>query len=194
MSTRPLPYAVAALALLLLPFAALAHGIGTPQRLNVPSGPYWLSIWTDPDPLRADETHVVIAVLEPETQKPIVTGVEPTVQLRSLAAGTVIRQAATTDSTNRLLYVATFTDDLSPGLWEVSVSVSGERGKGAPVTFEVEISPARGFNWLWVGVGGLGAGLVVWLLSASRAGRRRGAPTPPRRGQSGDHSATIRQE
>ncbi len=185
MSTRLLPHAVAALALLLLPFAALAHGIGTPQRLNVPSGPYWLSIWTDPDPLRADETHVVIAVLEPETQKPIVTGVEPTVQLRSLAEGTVIRQAATTDSTNRLLYVATFTDDLSPGRWEVIVSVSGERGTGAPVTFEVEISPARGFNWLWVGVGGLGAGLVVWLLSASRAGRRRGAPAPPRPGAIG---------
>ena len=173
------PLILAALILLLLPLVARAHGIGTPQRLNVPSGPYWLSIWTDPDPLRADQTHIVVAVLEPETQEPIVTGVEVMVQLRSLADGTVRTQAAVTDNTNRLLYAAEFTDHVSPGRWEASVLVSGERGVGDPVTFEVEIGPARRVNWLWVGVGGLGAALVVWLLSAGRAGRRRvrGRPT-----------------
>ncbi len=181
MIRKLLPPALVALALLLLPLAARAHGIGTPQRLNVPSGPYWLSIWTDPDPLRADQTHVVVAVLEPETQEPIVTGVEVTVQLRSLADGTVLTRTAATDSTNRLLYAAEFTGHVTPGRWEGSVTVSGERGVGEPVTFAVEIGPARGFNWLWVGVGGLAVALAVWLVSAGRAGRRRGPGVPPPR-------------
>ena len=63
---------------------AQAHGTGTPQLLNAPSGPYLLSVWTDPDPLRADEAHVVVAVLEPATREPIVTGVEVTVRLEPL--------------------------------------------------------------------------------------------------------------
>lgn len=179
MTRKLLPSALVALTLLLLPLAARAHGIGAPQRLNVPSGPYWLSIWTDPDPLRADQTHVVVAVLEPETQAPIVTGVAVTVQLRSLADGTVLTRTATTDTTNRLLYAAEFTDHVTPGRWEGSVVASGERGTGEPVTFEVEISPARGFNWLWVGVSGLAVALAVWLVSAGRAGRRHGPGTSP---------------
>lgn len=166
---------LAALLAALLAVAVRAHGIGTPQRLNVPSGPYLLSVWTDPDPLRADETHVVVAVLEPATQEPIVTGVTVTVRLSSLTdPALVVSAQAGTDDTNRLLYAAVFSDRVTPGRWQVAVAADGARGASDEVTFEIEIQPARGFNWLWLGLGGLGVALLVWLLAASRPASRRG--------------------
>ena len=154
-----------------------AHGVGTPQQLNVPSGPYLLSIWTDPDPLRADETHVVVAVLEPETKEPIVTGVEVVVRFTSLDdPSVVVTEVAATDDTNQLLYAAEFNDQVSAGRWQVGVTPTGQPGTGDEVTFEVNVEPARGFSWLWVGALGLGALLVVWVFSAMRAGRARRAP------------------
>jgi hypothetical protein len=153
---------------------AHAHGTGTPQVLNAPAGPYLLSVWTDPDPLRADETHVVVAVLEPATQEFIVSDVTVTVRLRSPADPTVeLVETAGTDDTNRLLFAAEFNDRVTPGRWQVGVSAAGARGAGDEVTFEIEVTPARGFNWLWLGVGGLGATVVVWLLASMRGATQR---------------------
>ena len=110
----------------------------------MPSGPYLLSVWTDPDPLRADEAHVVVAVLEPATREPIVTGVEVTVTMTPLAAGdgAAVSMTAGADETNRLFYAAEFNDHVAPGRWQVGVSVAGERGAGDEVTFEIDIVAA----------------------------------------------------
>jgi len=155
-----------------------AHGVGTPRVLNAPSGPYLLSAWTDPDPLRADETHVVVAVLKPDTQEPIVTGVTVTVRFTSLEDPTAaVAEVASTDDTNQLLYAAEFNDELTPGRWEVGVTPDGERGGGSEVTFEVTVEAARGFNWLWAGAGGLVVVLAAWLVVSMRASEtRRGRP------------------
>ena len=75
--------------LLILTIVVHAHGTGTPQLLNAPTGPYLLSVWTDPDPLRVDEAHVVVAVVEPVTQEFSVSDVVVTVRLRWLADPTV---------------------------------------------------------------------------------------------------------
>jgi hypothetical protein len=83
---------------------------------------------------------------------------------------------AGTDDTNRLLYAAEFNDRVAPGRWRVSVLPEGARGVGEEVTFEVEIGAARTFNWLWIGVAGLGLALGAWLLSAMRAARTRRSP------------------
>lgn len=171
--------------LFLIPLLAQAHGIGTPQLLNVPSGPYLLSVWTDPDPLRADEAHVVVAVLEPATREPIVTGVEVTVRLEPQSGdGEAVSVTASTDETNRLFYAAEFNDRVAPGRWRVGVAVAGERGAGDEVTFEIAIEPARGFNWLWLGAGGLLLAVGLWLATTMRAGsakRPTASPTPPPR-------------
>ena len=165
---------------------AQAHGIGTPQLLNVPSGPYLLSVWTDPDPLRADEAHVVVAVLEPATREPIVTGVEVTVTMTPLAAGdgAAVSMTAGADETNRLFSAAEFHDRVAPGRWRVGVSVAGERGAGEEVTFEIDITAARGFNWLWLGAGGLALAVGLWLTVSLRpraTGRTAATSAPPRR-------------
>ncbi len=159
-----------------------AHGIGRPQMLNAPAGPYTLSIWTDPDPLRADEAHVVVAVLDPQTQEFIVNDVTVTVRLTPAAdPAQVVSVVAGTDSTNQLLYAAEFNDRVTPGRWRVAVSADGARGASDEVAFEVDIEAARGFNWLWVGLGGLGVALVLWVVvslraaPAARSGRRPAA-------------------
>lgn len=166
--------------------AARGHGMGKPQVLNQPAGPYLLSAWTDPDPLRADETHVVVAVIDPANMEPIVTGVEVTIDMTSLADPTQqVTETAGTDYVNQLLYAAEFNDMVSEGRWRVDLSVDGERGAGDGVGFEVDVGPARTFNWLWIGVGGVGLIVVVWMLSAMRGdtaakGKRRRARPPAR--------------
>jgi len=148
-----------------------AHGIGKPRVLNAPAGSYALSIWTDPDPLRADEAHVVVAVLDPATQEFIVGDATVTVRLESAADPTqVVSVVAGTDSTNQLLYAAELNDRVTPGRWRATVSAAGARGASEEVAFEVDIEPARGFNWLWVGLGGLGVALVLWVVASLRAG------------------------
>ncbi len=158
-----------------------AHGIGKPQILNEPAGPYLVSAWTDPDPLRADESHVVVGVTDPDSREPIVTGVEVTVTLTSVAdPSVVVHEDAGTDSVNQLLYAAEFNDRVSEGQWRVGITVSGAMGSGQAVGFEVDIAPARGFNMLWLGVGGLAVIVGGWFVASMRGekpGRdRRGRP------------------
>lgn len=160
--------------------ALRAHGIGKPQVLNEPAGPYLLSAWTDPDPLREDEAHVVVAVTDPQTRGPIVTGVDVEVQMVSPdAPADVVSVKAGTDNVNQLLYAAEFNDKLTAGRWQVTVHVSGEQGVGEGSGFEIEIEPARGFNWLWLGVGGMAAIVIFWVAGAmrseqpERSGRRK---------------------
>ncbi len=162
--------------------AALAHGIGTPQVLNAPAGPYILSAWTDPDPLRADETHVVVAVIDPDTREMIVSGVEVAVTMTSMDDPSVIlREVAGTDSVNQLLYAAEFNGRVSEGAWRVGVVATGAQGTSDEVTFEVEIDPARGNNWLWIGLGGMAVLVAGWLFLSmqperpARVARRRRA-------------------
>lgn len=147
------------------PASASAHGMGTPQLLNVPAGPYLLSAWTDPNPLRADETHVVVAVIAPDTQQMVVSGVEVSITMTSAADPDVVhRQTAGRDYVNQLLHSAEFNDHVTEGTWRVGISATGERGVSDEITFDVEIDPARGFRWLWIGGGGAAAVVMAWLV------------------------------
>ncbi len=179
----------AALLLPLTHLVAQAHGIGQPRVLNEPAGPYMLSVWTDPIPLRADETHVVVAVIEPETREMIVAGVEVVVTMIPVTypAGAQ-RMAAGKDNANQLLYAAVFNDRVTEGVWRVVVQAIGERGTSDEVTFEVEVGPARTSNWLWIGIGSMSGMSLLWVAlsmqpeTRSRAARRRRRP-PPRPGR-----------
>jgi hypothetical protein len=159
-----------------------AHGYGTPQVLNAPTGPYTLSIWTDPEPLREDETHVVVAVIDPLTQELIVSEVVVSVRMQSDAnPEIVLQEVAGPDSTNRLLFAAEFNHQVTAGSWLVGVSANGAAGSGSEVTFPVEITPRRGFNWLWIGAVSLVLLVLVWVFLSLRSGKTRTTSTPSRR-------------
>lgn len=152
------------------PWQTAAHGIGSPQKINVPSGPYLLSIWTDPDPLRVDDTHVTVAVMEPETRQPIVVDVEVSVQLQSPGDPAVTQTAVAKadNSTNRLLYTAIFNALPESGRWQGVVSVVGTDGPGEDVAFSLEILPPQPINWLRYGIFGLASLLFGWFAWSSR--------------------------
>lgn len=147
-----------------------AHGIGKPQQINVSSGPYLVSIWTDPDPLRVDEAHVVVAVMEPDTRRPLVEDVIVTVSLASSADSSqvVTGQADYSISTNRLLHAVEFNDLLRPGIWDGTVTVVGPFGPSEPVAFQMEVQGGRSANWLLIGGVGIGAIVALWLLLSLR--------------------------
>jgi len=177
---------VIAAALVLFASRVAAHGIGTPQVLNEPAGPYLLSAWTDPDPLRADETHVVVAVINPENREIIVEGVEVAITMTSLADPAVsFVEVAGADEVNRLLFAAEFNDLVSEGRWRVDLAVTGQQGSGDGVSFEVDIEPARGRNWLWLGIGGLVIIIAGWLLTSMRDDSERPGRSSRRRRPTG---------
>jgi hypothetical protein len=82
--------------------------------------------------------------------------------------GIELNQIAGPDSTNRLLFAAVFDGEVEPGHWLVGVSAAGALGNGDEVSFEVHITPARGFNWLWVGGVGIGLFILIWMGSMFR--------------------------
>lgn len=164
---------------------AAAHGIGTPVKINVPAAPYLLSIWTDPDPLRVDETHVTVAVMKPETRAPIVGGVQVLVQLYAPSDPTVSQTAVALadNSVNRLLYTAIFDDLPEPGQWQGVISVVGPNGPGEDIPFTIEISPPEPVNWLRWGIIGLVILVFGWFMRAARQTVSRRQP-PKRRNRS----------
>lgn len=170
---------IAVLLLLCTAGLARAHGIGTPQRINVPSGPYLVSIWTDPDPLRVDESHVVVAVMDPETRSPIVEGVTVTVIVRSQdQQPQVVTAVAQPDSgVNQLYYTAVLDDQLDAGSWEAAVQLAWSGGTGEPIDFTLEIAEARAVNWLVVGLAGAAAIVTLWLVISATVGRRARHPS-----------------
>lgn len=179
-----IPFLLAAV-MLAAALPLLAHGGGVPRVINEPAGPYLVSVWTDPDPLRVDESHVDVAVSHPDSREPIVSGIRVFVDLQYLADSTLqARQEATTaQSANKTIFVAVFKDLPADGRWLGTVMVDGEAGAGEPVTFEVDILPPAPFPWgrmALIGAAVLGlAAVVVWQMRRQPQqprSRRRSAP------------------
>jgi hypothetical protein len=170
-----------ALILLFAPRPIQAHGGGTPRLINAEAGPYWVSVWTDPDPIRVGEFHVTVAISEaPEpgagTREAGDLVLDATVLVRADPVGQggeTLAAAATRDNAvNKLFYEA----DLrlpAEGQWRVDIQVDGATGTGN-ASFDIEASSPPAFNtpfslgWpLWAGLGlVLAAG--GWWVQTSR--------------------------
>lgn len=148
-----------------------AHGGGAPQLVNEPAGPYWLSVWTSPDPARAREPlHLTIGVTEPgsgrEAGAPVL-GADVRISLSAAEGAGMPVSATAAGGANKLLYEA---DVNLPevGLWTVQVDVDGRAGQSR-VSFDLEVAEAGGASWLLWGGGGVLLIAVLFVL----AGRRR---------------------
>jgi hypothetical protein len=147
-----------------------AHGGGTPRLTNTEVGPYWVSIWTQPEPVRVGTIHFTVAVSEPSgagtTQaEPGVPVLDASVNIQldglDQPAPTLTGAATHAEAVNKLFYETDLTVPVE-GRWRATVSVDGPAGSGQ-TSFELQVLPASAFglNWLWIG----GLGLVLVLLS-----------------------------
>jgi hypothetical protein len=157
--------------LLSLAPAAGAHGGGTPQLVNEPAGPYWLSVWTSPDPALVDEPlHLTIGVAEPgtagEAGAPVLGAAVDLTLSPPPGTGSPVTAAAT-GAANRLLYDVDVTLP-EPGLWTVEIGVEGPEGSSR-ASFDLEVAEASGPNWLLWGGGVVVVIAAIFIL----AGRRR---------------------
>jgi hypothetical protein len=155
---------------------AQAHGGGVPQLINAEAGPYWVSVWTQPNPLRVGQAHITVAVSEPpaasssqrEAGAPVLDAMVQ-VQLQPLAGSGEPRTASATHegAANKLLY-ETDLHLAEAGSWQVWVAVDGVQGSGK-TGFQVEVAEASRSRWPWVAglaIAGLGA---LWMVQQTRA-------------------------
>lgn len=115
---------------ILLPASLLAHGgIGVQHLNNVPSGPFRVYVWSDPEPPEVGEYHVTIALTENvEGDSTGLAGgpvldASVTVELTHVDSGETLSALAThDDALNKLFYVASF-EPARKGLWSVQVRI-----------------------------------------------------------------------
>jgi hypothetical protein len=170
--SRPLAFLLAASLLLLLVPLVTAHGGGAPQLINEPAGPYWLSVWTSPDPPQVGKPlHLTLGVAEPGTGReagPPVLGatVIATLTPGQGSAAPVRVTATNANAANRLFYEADVVL-AEPGEWAVRIDVDGPAGTGT-TSFDLEAVEAGGPNWLLWGGSGVLAIAAFFLLAGPR--------------------------
>ncbi|MCS6852955.1 MAG: hypothetical protein NZ700_17495 [Gemmataceae bacterium] len=165
--------------LLLRPAAAYADG-GMVQWSG-DAGPYRLTVFTTPTPLRAGPIDVSVLLQDRHTGRPILDG---TVTIRLTAerqlSMTQEKLATTEAASNKLLRAATL-DAGTAGAWQIDVAVEGPRGP-ARISCNVEVAEAPP-RWadlsLWLTWPVLPIGLYAWQQWLVR-GRDRSPGTTPR--------------
>ena len=153
-----------------------ANGIGTPQLINVPTGSYLVSVWTDPEPLRVGEAHVTVAVTDPETDSPILDA-RVIVELMWLDDPSVLLTAPATHEnvTLKIVYAARF-EPPQAGEWQGTVLVDEPDGSGEAVTFDMLVLPVARINWSLISglaLGLLMAGWMAWSWFGDEDGNGR---------------------
>ncbi len=154
-----------------------AHGDGGLLRLSARSGPYQVTVFTSPTPLRAGPADFSV-LLQDATTRAVLP--DARIVFRTTSAkgtrATVDHVATSRATTNRLLKAAQF-ELPSPGTWRVDVLVDGRLGR-SDVGFPVEVSAAMP-HWLdmapWIALPIVPIGLFAVHEVLGRRNRRRRA-------------------
>jgi hypothetical protein len=175
--------------LLLLPIERplYAHGGGTPRLTAVPVGPYRLYAWSDPEPWRAGEVHLSLAVTMPNPESNSnqveipVTDVDITVTYTPMQDNAIDATAApVVVKAMRQEFLADFYYEADPtltrvGEWQITVDVVGPEGSGS-TQFAMETLPERSLNWVLVAGAG---GVLVVILALIALWSRSQQPAKP---------------
>jgi hypothetical protein len=148
------------------------HG-GTLQLNGDPAGPYRVSVWTQPTPPRPGPVSVTVAVMRPESFRPIGdVSVELAAESLEPAAGpgpAAVRAVKGPEAWSG--YMAELPIPRA-GSWKVTVRIDGRDGTGA-ASFPLDVARASGGPWLWIGAGGalVLAAAGAWLARRWRTRR-----------------------
>jgi hypothetical protein len=160
-------------ALLALAFTALAstapaqaHGGGTPQLVQAPSGPYQLYTWTNPEPPRAGLVHVTVALVDPTTQQPVLDAGVQIVATPGDAAQEIQPVSAPATHENAVIktYYEADLDLPAAGLWQFTIAHSDAAGSGR-AAFTLDVQPAAR-NWRPIAIGAMLAVIAIgaWYI------------------------------
>jgi len=120
--------------------AAVARGDGGVVQFNGPAGPFEVTIFTAPTPLRAGPVDISVLIREQTAQRPILDAQVAVQLVRGNATGPAVTAVAThAHATNKLLYAA-LVDLPAPGIWNIQVTV---RRGAAAATVSQQLEVAR---------------------------------------------------
>ncbi|MHB0870730.1 MAG: FixH family protein [Chloroflexota bacterium] len=117
---------------------ALANG-GTIQLSSQPAGPYLVTVFTSPSPVRVGIVDVSVLIQRPDSNEAVldahvVVSVQPVDHV-----GPADTFSATHEQATNKLYHATNVDLPTEGRWRIEVQAFGPEGDGA-VGFELDVS------------------------------------------------------
>lgn len=131
---------IAAATLATLCGASIARADGGAVRLSETRGPYRVTVFTSPTPLRAGPLDVSVLLSDAATGDPVS---EASVMIclapADRPAGAIERRATADAATTKLFHMASF-DIGEPGTWSVEVAVEGPSGRSA-VSTQLAIAP-----------------------------------------------------
>lgn len=179
---------------------ALANG-GTIQLADQPVGPYAVTVFTSPSPLRVGTADVSVLVVRAGTNDAVLDAqVRVTTEPVGHDGPGGSFEATHAQATNKLLYAANVSLP-SDGPWRLTVAVAGPEGGGS-AAFTVDVSPAiLGLSTLELAcltipaLGVIAFVLLTWLPGRrkARAGALRRPATPrasaPSQGEGGASGA-----
>ncbi len=169
-----------------VPARIMANG-GT-LRLAGILGPYEVSVFTDPTPVRPDSLDVSILVRRPGDAQPL-RGLRVVVRADAVGHGAMptVREATREAADDPRYYAAKFPLGAA-GLWRITVSIQGEEGSGEG-SFQVNAveQGLLGQPLVAVPLALLPLALVAWWLYRGAPGgdsSGKKAPPPDQRGES----------
>lgn len=115
------------LLLLALPLAPLFANGGTVRIARAPVGPYLVTVYSSPTPLRTGEVDVSVLVQDSSNAviaPPVVVEATPLALAEGATADPIRHEASRAQATNKLFQAAKF-DVAAPGEWEFGVRVAG---------------------------------------------------------------------
>jgi hypothetical protein len=159
------------------------HTAGTIQLVSVSTGDFLLTVWTAPDPVRVGELHVIVGVTMAADGTVVL---DDELHIEVTASSGLVEplsdRATRANSDNKFLYEA----NLAPpeaAWYQVRLDVGHPQHQGGEATFNVEVLPAAGPNWLPIALLLLlllGPGTALFIRRRRGAGRGSGAPAPVR--------------
>lgn len=126
----------------LVAFSARAQADGGFVELHQEAGPFVVTVFSAPGPLRAGPVDISVLVQDRASGQPVL-GEEVFVRLKSLGAITLVERATREAAQNKLLYSALINLP-EPGQWELEVTIN--QGKEtASVLGQVSAAPPTPF-------------------------------------------------
>jgi len=168
---------ILAIVLLAVPMPAQANG-GQVRIANQPIGPYEVTVFTSPVPLRTGTVDVSVLLQHADT-KQIVDGAEIVLWVEPATGDEPQQYPVTRDqATNKLYYAAEFSLD-RPGEYLFRLEIRAPQAAGT-VSFTATVEEARtGFWqswWFWALVG-VASVILLWWLFGRTTPARAGSPT-----------------